>query len=204
MIRTLLISAFILLTVAACSSTALQVPASDAFLPTPYEPTLGPTPVGLATSSPTPKPTATGTNTPTETSAPTTAATPTNTPTNTPTVAPQSIMVQVTDSQIAPSQINLTNGVFTRLTFTNQGSTEYELQVQNLQPDDVTPDESLAGVVSSDQLGTVTSDAGNGAIHLFAIPQGSAAVSFTPNKAGTYPFTVKFNDKQLNGSIIVH
>ncbi len=200
MLRIIAASALLLLLAAGCAS------ASAAFQPnTSLEPTLGPTPAGLAAATPAP-PVATGTVPPTETAVPTlqpNAPTPTNTPTNTPTVLPAAIMISVTDKTVAPSQVTLTAGKFIRLIIQNQGSGEYEFQVLNLKPDDVTADESLAGSVSSDQLSTVDDDAGNGKIHLFAKPQGAASVTFTPAKKGTFPFTITINGQQLTGNVVV-
>ncbi len=205
MFRTLIASALILLAITACSDTgtALQVPASDAFQPTPYEVTPGATPAGLATPTPLPAPTNTPTETPAPTQGPTSAATPTEVPTNTPTVTPNTVVITVSDTQVLPGQVTLKNGQFVQLFVRNSGSGELEFNVQNLQPDTVVADESLAGPVPTDQLGTVDNDASNGMIHLFAMTQGSAMAKFTPTKPGSYPFTCKINGKQLTGTITV-
>ncbi len=208
MFRTLIASILILLAVTACSDpgTALQVPPSSAFNPTPYEVTPGATPGGLATPTNTPAPTGTPTSGPAPTNTPTSAPnapTPTDTPTNTPTVTPNTVVVKVGDSGISPSTVSLKNGQYVKLFLQNTGSGEFECQVQNLQPDTVVDDESLAGPVSSDQLGTADSDASNGKIHLFAMTQGAAGANFTPTKPGSYPLNCTINGRQVNGTITV-
>ncbi len=198
MIRVIFACALVLLIVAACS------PASAAFQPnTAYEPTLGPTPQGLAAATPVPLPTGTAVPTQAPTEGPTSSAPPTPTPSITPTVHPQSFMIAVTDTQIAPGSITVSKGRFVRLMIQNQGSVDYELMIQNLKPDNVLADESMAGNLPRDTLDKVTNDAQNGAVHLFAAPQGTANVSFVANQTGTFPFTIKIGGHTLTGSLVV-
>ncbi len=198
MFRVILISAFVLLIAAACA------PASAAFQPgTPYEPTLGPTPAGMLPATLLPPPSATAAPSAVPTEEPTSSAPPTDTPTATPTVLPHSVGIVVGDTQVTPSQITLTAGQFVRLIIQNQGSVDYDLTIKNVKPDDVSPDESMAGNISREQLDKVNNDAGNGAVHLLAAPQGTAIVTFTPNQKGSFPFTVNIAGHPLSGTIVV-
>lgn len=203
---TIFVSLLVLLAVAGCGPTPLQAPSSPAFAPTPYEPTLQPSPVGLPTPSPLPPPTATATALPTPTSppaAPPYGPTETNTPTNTPTVQPTLMQVRVSETTVTPNQLSWKAGEFVKLMLDDMGNSPFEFQVQNLTADNVVPDESLAGPVPEDQKSTVDSDASNGTVHLFAMPQGNASVSIMASKAGSYPFTVKIAGKTLTGTITI-
>ncbi len=199
MLRIIFLCAVVMLLAVGCAPAG----ASAAFLPTPFLPTLAPTPQGLAAPTPLPPPTATAAPTQAPTQGPTSSASPTNTPTNTPVLTPQAFMIAVTDNQIAPSTISVPAGQFIRLMFQNQGSVDFDLVVQNLKPDNVFPDESMAGKIPSNTLDKINNDAGNGVIHLAAVPQGTAFVTFTPKQKGTFPFTVNIAGHQLSGSIVV-
>ncbi len=202
MLRIIFASVLVLLLAAGCG-TPVPEGAFAGAATTVYEPTIGPTPQGLPAATPMPPPTGTAAPTQVPTEGPTSSAPPTNTPTSTPVQTPQSTMIAVTDTQVMPNQITLRNGQFARLMFQNQGSVDFELTVQNLKPDNVFPDESMAGNLLKDQLDKVNNDAGNGVIHLFAAPQGTAVVIFTPKQTGTFPFTVTIAGHQLTGNIVV-
>ncbi len=200
MIRTIIALVLVLLIAAGCGATP---GAQAAFQPTPYLPTLAPTPAGLPAPTAVPPPTATAAPSPTETEGPTSSAPPTPTPSITPTVNAQTTMFYVTDTTVAPNQITVKSGQFVRLVVANMGTVNAEFLIQNLKSDNILSDESLAGPISQDLLTKVQDKANNGMIQLYITPQGSAAVSFTPKQAGTFPFVVNIGGHQLSGKIVV-
>ncbi len=102
-----------------------------------------------------------------------------------------------------PSQITVKSGQFARLLVINDGTSMLEFVVKDMKPDNIIPDESLAGNISGGQFGTVQTDAQNGIIHLFINPQGSGAALFTANNGGNFQFTGTISGHQITGTINV-
>lgn len=214
MYRTALALALIVLTLgalAACApaapttapSTAAAPPlisspqATTETMPTTVAPTSGAvtTPAGgdttPASGATTPAAAATTSGTgaaPTEaaTSAATTAAT--AAATSAPATGGQTITVKGTEFKFDPTQITLKVGQPVTIVFTNAGSVDHELEVENIPASNVTLDLSKAGKIPEDEADEAKGDAANNEVHAYAAAGGTATVTFTPTKAGTYNF----------------
>jgi plastocyanin len=99
---------------------------------------------------------------------------------------PQRVEVHGTEFKFAPAQVTVKVGQPVQLVFVNDGTVDHELEMENMPAKDVTLDLSKAGSIPDDERDEAQGDAKNNEPHAYAAAHGTATVTFTPTKAGTY------------------
>jgi uncharacterized cupredoxin-like copper-binding protein len=118
----------------------------------------------------------------------------------------QQVTVQASEFKFDPAQITIKVGQPVRLTLKNVGTVDHELEVEGLNPKDLTLDQSQAGKIPDNEKNEATDDTQKGIVHLYTAPNGTSIVQFTPQQTGIFEFSCGIaghKDSGMVGKLIV-